>query len=192
MRKIFIDAGANDSCSARIFRKTQDPDIEYTIYSFEIEPIFINNFIDIPKLVFINKAVWIKDGYVDFYRDIYDNRRAGGSLLKEKTSSKLDKDNPIKAESIDFSKWIKHAFSKDDYIILKMDIEGAEYKVISKMIIDGSFDYIDKLLIEWHWDKIGLSKEYHKEFVCKINIPMEKWAGIENAKKILGSNYLRS
>ena len=190
MKKIFIDAGANNSCSARIFRKTQDPNIEYTIYSFEIEPEFVNNFVDIPKLIFINKAVWIKDGYINFYRDIYDHRKAGGSLLKEKTSGKLNKDEPIRVESIDFSKWVKHTFSKSDYIILKMDIEGAEYKVISKMMTEGSFDYINELLIEWHWYKIGMDEKQHKKFIEKISIPMKKWAGIENAKRILGSDYL--
>lgn len=189
--KYFIDCGANDSCSARIFRKLYDPNVEYHIYSFEIEPAFVNNFNNIPKLTFINKAVWIKDVYIDFYRDVYDKRRAGGSLLKEKTSGKLDKDCPISVQAIDFSTWIKRTFSIYDYIILKMDIEGAEYKVISKMIYDGSFDYINKLLIEWHWKKISMTKEQHEELINKIFIPMEKWSGVENAKKILGPNYLR-
>ena len=41
-------------------------------------------------------------------------------------------------------------FSKDDYIVIKMDIEGAEYKVLPKMIEDGSIEYINSAYIEWH------------------------------------------
>jgi hydrogenase maturation factor HypE len=31
-----------------------------------------------------------------------------------------------------------------------MDIEGSEYKVLPKMIEDGSIKYINTLIIEWH------------------------------------------
>ena len=39
--------------------------------------------------------------------------------------------------------------------------------------------------------KISMTKEQHEELINKIFIPMEKWSGVENAKKILGPNYLR-
>jgi hypothetical protein len=31
-----------------------------------------------------------------------------------------------------------------------MDIEGSEYKILPKMIDDGTISYIDALVIEWH------------------------------------------
>lgn len=189
--KVFLDAGAHDSCSARLFRHEQDPNNEFLIYSFEIEPDFVDNFWDIPNLVFINKAVWIEDCKISFYRDIFDSRKAGGSLLKEKISGKIDREHPIMVEALDFSKWVRENLSKDDHIILKMDIEGAEYKVLNKMIREGTFNYIDKLLIEWHWYKVGVSRKQHNKLVSKINIPIEEWAGVERAVKILGNNYVK-
>ena len=56
----------------------------------------------------------------------------------------------IEVESIDLSKWIMNNFSKEDLIVLKMDIEGAEYKIIPKMFEDGSVNYINYAFIEWH------------------------------------------
>ena len=56
----------------------------------------------------------------------------------------------IEVESIDLSKWIIKNFKPDDLIVLKMDIEGAEYKVLPKMFEDGSVNYINVALIEWH------------------------------------------
>ena len=56
----------------------------------------------------------------------------------------------IEVESIDLSKWIIDNFKKDDFIVLKMDIEGAEYKIVPKMFEDGSVNYINYAFIEWH------------------------------------------
>ena len=56
----------------------------------------------------------------------------------------------IEVESIDLSKWIINNFNKDDFIVLKMDIEGAEYKIVPKMFEDGSVNYINYAFIEWH------------------------------------------
>ena len=56
----------------------------------------------------------------------------------------------IEVESIDLSKWIMNNFSKEDFIVLKMDIEGAEYRIIPKMFEDGSVNYINYAFIEWH------------------------------------------
>ena len=189
--KYFIDCGANNSCSARIFRKLYDTDCEYHIFSFEIEPKFSKFFfLDIPNLTFIQKAVWIEDGTTKFYRD-KKKMNAGGSILFEKTSKNLNKKKPIIVETIDFSKWIKEKFKKADYIVLKMDIEGAEYKVIARMLAEGTFEYINKLLIEWHWKKIGMTEEAHQQIAIQIPVPVEKWTGLENANEILGSDYIK-
>ena len=188
--RIFIDAGANDSCSARIFRKLYDKTNEYHIYSFEIDPLFLNNFSDIPNLTFINKALWVEDDHMFFYRS-NARRNDGGTLLKSKITGNLDKKTPIKVETMDFSRWIIDNFNKDDEIILKMDIEGAEYAVLEKMFNDGSFEYINELWIEWHWGKVGMTRKQHDRIANRINIPTRKWAGLEEAEEILGKDYLR-
>ena len=84
---------------------------------------------------------------------------SGGSCIKEmrdKHNRTPEHENlytfeePVSVECIDFSKWIKDNFSKEDYIFVKMDIEGSEYKILPKMIEDGTMSYIDTLVIEWH------------------------------------------
>lgn len=180
--KIFIDAGANDGCSARLFRKLYDPHNEYRIYSFEVDPIYLDKFSDIENLVFINKAVWVEYGKCDFFRS-YTAWRDGGTLIKEKKTGELDKQNPIKVTTIDFSSWIMDTFLPSDLIILKMDIEGAEYKVLNKMIVDGSIDYIDELWIEWHYGKINMPEHKHQELVSRLKMPIRKWQGREDYYK---------
>lgn len=65
----------------------------------------------------------------------------------------MNHDEPLRVNGIDFGKWIKENFSKDDYIICKMDIEGAEYDVVPHMIDDGSIEYMDEMIIEFHTKK---------------------------------------
>ena len=45
---------------------------------------------------------------------------------------------------IDLSLWIQENTYKDDYVILKLDVEGAEFDILRKMIKDGTFQWIDK------------------------------------------------
>ena len=76
--------------------------------------------------------------------------------MKNKKTGRLDKNNPIYVNSIDFSEFKINNFNKDDFIILKLDIEGAEYKVLETMISDSAIDYINILLIEFHNYKVNI------------------------------------
>ncbi|AEO97964.1 hypothetical protein ENVG_00066 [Emiliania huxleyi virus 84] len=55
--------------------------------------------------------------------------------------------------SIDFVTWFKKSFSKNDYIILKMDIEGAEHSIIYEMEKQGLLSYVNVISMECHGKK---------------------------------------
>ena len=77
----------------------------------------------------------------------------------------MDRNNPDEVECIDFSYWLKNNFNNNDHIIVKMDIEGAEYDIIEKMLNDNTFEYINQLYIEWHNKKLnikGIDKRHNK------------------------------
>lgn len=72
-------------------------------------------------------------------------------LQREEAHEKLYEWNePVLVDCIDFSKWITENFSKQDLIIVKMDIEGSEYKILPKMIEENTISYINTLCVEWH------------------------------------------
>ena len=50
---------------------------------------------------------------------------------------------------LDFSEWIFNNLKKKNYNILKIDIEGAEYKVIDHILKTGAHKYIDEWLVEF-------------------------------------------
>lgn len=51
-------------------------------------------------------------------------------------------------QKVDFDKWIERNFSFEDYIIVKMAIEGAEHEVIKNMKTE-IIMMIDEFLIEF-------------------------------------------
>lgn len=161
MKKIFIDAGAHDGvltleyyivlqerlngCEIHFFEPLQ--------FSFELLtkniPVFKDKYQSYTYYMY-NKAVWIADETNDFYEaiDVWGNV---GSTLHKNKKEKLKLEEPQLTECIDIEKFIINNFSKEDYIVLKLDVEGSEYKIIEHLLEnDNAINYINELLIEWH------------------------------------------
>lgn len=62
----------------------------------------------------------------------------------------LDWSNKIRVECFDFSKWLSENVNEEDYVICKIDIEGAEFEVLKKCISDNTLRLIDSLDVEFH------------------------------------------
>jgi hypothetical protein len=56
-------------------------------------------------------------------------------------------------------------FTLNDDVIVKMNIEGAEYPVLSKLIYDGNVNLIRKLYLRRHWHKIGIAQSVDTELM---------------------------
>lgn len=179
-----MDCGAHIGESVELFSSSPLYDKNFKIYSFEassrlsehywrtISKLRKNN----PDLDvdFINKAVWICDGTVKMYLN-FGNIRASsatGSTIKvekaELHKKWIDLDHPVETECVDLSGWLRKNVSPNDMVILKMDIEGAEYDVLQKILDDGTISMVNKMFVEWHWNRIGMSRKHHSDFVTKL------------------------
>lgn len=153
MRKIFIDCGSYDGCSVRKFDDLYDKQNEYEFHCFEGNP---NLFIWHPvndRCVFNRNIVCGSSDPVEFY--IHDVS-GGSTISKEKHKGYIEKYNTpshiLKYNPVVLSSYIKENFCKEDYIVLKVDIEGAEFEVLENLTEEGCLDYINKIFIEWHID----------------------------------------
>ena len=54
---------------------------------------------------------------------------------------------------IDFTEWFSQ-FKAEDEIVLKMNIEGAEFDILEKMIETGELKKVKRLFVEWHDEKV--------------------------------------
>ena len=157
MKKVYVDCGAHKGDTVKAFINSADYTKDTEIHAFEPNPYSRVHKRFKGKINLHVKATWVEDVKMNFYITKERKGTQAGSLLKEKTSGNLDKKHPLTVQAIDFGKWIKDNFSIDDHIIVKMDIEGAEYKVIPSMIKDGSIKYVNKIYLETHENRIGLT-----------------------------------
>lgn len=179
MRKIFIDCGGHCGCSVKKFIKTHD---DFECFTFEANTRLAKYYDGLPTTL-IQKAVWYTNGTTKFYIGGHWNQESS-SLFEKK--SNINPGDYIDVEMIDFGEWIKTNFSKDDYIVLKLDIEGAEYVVLDHMLSDGSLDYINELYGEEHFNKhgaaIGITKAYRDSIMTRVNskIEFKEWCAQED------------
>ncbi|MBN8560158.1 MAG: FkbM family methyltransferase [Leptolyngbya sp. UWPOB_LEPTO1] len=173
MRKIFIDCGSN---VGKVLERAIRRRSEFEFFAFEpnadLIPTISTRIEKHPdtKVEVYNKAVWTHNNGLSFFVGHPET----SSVMPDKRvpliyGRQLDYANPRHVESMDFSQWILNNFDLSDHIVVKMDIEGAEYPVLEKMIEDGSIYYINKLYVEWHWYKIGgVSQARHKELMARL------------------------
>lgn len=175
-RRIFIDCGSN-TCEVLMSHMKALPNFEF--YAFEPQPELAHAadkargaFPKIP-LQFFPQAVWVRNEVLNFFLATHSGRNfKGGSTLVEghtQNSAKVDYQHPVEVAAIDFSQWIRTNFSADDYIIVKMDIEGAEYPVLEKMATDGTLAMVDEFVVEFHQHMSEeINRERHDALIAQL------------------------
>jgi len=153
--KYFIDCGAH--LGESIVRAKEEFGEDITIISFEPIPYFANEISKIYKndknILIQNSLVWIENGTKKFYiSPIFTD---GSSIYSDMNCGELKEDLYIEVPCFDFSEWIGKTFSQNDYLIVKLDIEGAEYEVLHKMGIDGTLNLVNEFYGEFHYNKLG-------------------------------------
>lgn len=156
---IFIDLGAYDGDTVEQFfnwsKLIEHHADSFKIYAFEPNPNVNRGVEKLAErkvnVTFSNKAAWINDGEIEFAVD--SSNTPLGSTVEDSKHNIWDNNEHITVECFDFSEWIKQF--KDDYVIVKMDIEGAEFPILEKMLQDKTVKYMDKLLCEFHPNKVA-------------------------------------
>ena len=183
MKKIFIDAGANTGISIKLFLNRYPNSQEFEIHSFEPNPHLhkkLSEYSD--RATIYHKAVYTEDTTLDFY---LSNIHLASTLRIDKLTGGISQNNKIKVEAIDIAKFIKNNFNKEDYIILKLDIEGAEYDILPHLIEEGMFDgWINELFGEFHYKKLSLVTLSEHENLNKLlldkGFKMKDWCAERN------------
>jgi FkbM family methyltransferase len=158
MRKIFLDFGSNIGQGLNHFYRMYNMDNTWTVETFEPNPYLIeelkSNISNLPMNITVhNAAVWDQDGEVDFSIFLEDsnvNCMLDSDLCADPNSLSFQRHNHvIKVPCLSISN-ILSKFTKDDYVVVKLDIEGSEFTVLRKMIEDGTLDIVNEIYVEFH------------------------------------------
>ncbi|MBN1365808.1 MAG: FkbM family methyltransferase [Syntrophaceae bacterium] len=138
----------------------------WEILAIEANPYLIDKIPKASDTIVLNKAIWIKNGKIKFY---FSSQEDNFGSVYEKHPVKIAKDSVlILIDSIDFGEWLQKNFTLNDYIFVTLDIEGAEYEVLNKMVKDNTIKYIDYLFVEFHPGIGGQSEKKINELLQKI------------------------
>lgn len=158
MKKVFIDGGAHKGEAIEMLLEKR-PDLNgCEIHFFEPNPDLIPLLNDMSKnetsydIKVYHSALWVNNDGVDFLESIERWNTLASTIvpsMNEIWGLKLDRENPKKVPSKSLVEFLDN-FNNDDYLVVKLDIEGSEYFVIEDLLNTGKIERIDELYIEWH------------------------------------------
>lgn len=183
---ILIDCGAHlGEGLAHLIEQYSMVEDAWKVFSFEPNTDSYNQVVNrefkIKNIEFVNKAVWVYDGNIVFHAetppDSLKSDGAGSSLidLDEWTPKSIsnpgvgDFDKSYSVGCISLSSFILSNFATAEKIVLKLDIEGAEFDVLEDLIKTGAVKRIDDLYVEFHeWAMKSKTKRYKDELIGKV------------------------
>jgi FkbM family methyltransferase len=162
---VILELGANvGSITSRLILKGK------TVYAFEPEPVAFHALknINANNLILSNKAAWIENKKLNFYRHKdWDKTKSTTSSSLISAKKNVDSANMIEVEAIDIVDFIEKLNCR---VLIKMDIEGAEYKIINKLLRSNALENITKIYCEFHPNKIKYGIFYHAFTMLNIFI----------------------
>jgi|694.fasta_scaffold14721_11 FkbM family methyltransferase len=196
MKKVLLDCGSHFGKGLKKQIEINNIDSSWKVYAWEANPYTYQVFLENPRfkhldLTAYHAAVSNENGKVKFNvqkstdKDGNDARSGTGSSIVSLDEWRPAGSKPfveeVEVPTINLSEWLVQNLSENDYVILKMDIEGAEYDTLEKIITDGRLKFINKLYIEWHSTMFSEPEKYKTredkiiEEFKKFNIPVEPW-----------------
>jgi FkbM family methyltransferase len=136
-KPLIIDCGANIGISVLYFKRrfpesiviAFEPDQE----NFEILNLNVNSF-QLKNVELNNAAVWVENTYLNFTND-------------SSMSSKIEPENAVSSSSLVKATRLYDIIDQT-IDLLKIDIEGAEYKVL--LDIESKLHYVQNMFFEYH------------------------------------------
>jgi FkbM family methyltransferase len=158
---LFIDAGANiGTISKVVLDSTNFSTVPIMAFEPDPEAFLILSKISNQRLTKVNQAVWVSEGLTSLYRhkDWEVNRSHTSSTLVESKSNTDDK-NSVLVSTIDFANLLEN--SSASKITIKMDIEGAEYRVLNHLLRRKTLRKVHRLYCEFHPNSIRFGYTLH-------------------------------
>jgi FkbM family methyltransferase len=175
-RLVYYDLGAFDGRTTLNFVYAHNPDKVWAFEPSEINTqseywrIIQSTYADYVKRV--PSAVWTEDCDVKFYMPATGVKSQCCSMIESKTIGELDKENPVMVEAVNFNDFFVKRHKNNDFTIVKMDIEGAEYNVLDHLMATDTLAKVDELRIEYHGNKMDgdySEVEARVSEYCKLN-----------------------
>lgn len=108
----------------------------------------------------VNAAVGAENGVIDFYLDSSKDVSQSCTATPDKVSAVNDP-NPVPVDVVDFPRYLNTKYLRNHHTVVKMDVEGGEYGILSEMIETNILALVNELRIEWHGYKMSGDTEFY-------------------------------
>lgn len=191
-KKIFIDCGFHHGEGLRHFINTLKIGPDWLVMAFEPNPEchmqerllkILHEFPDLKTIDGYPMAVWIRNGTIAFRQENVFESESGspvdGRSMRDGWLSQLQEigadihglEAPIEVKCVNFSALIQAMAIHSKEIYVKMDIEGAEFKVLRELLSDNTARFIKKMWVEFHERFVpGESHTTKRELIYKLSL----------------------
>eukprot|EP01012_Entosiphon_sulcatum_P024464 TRINITY_DN29624_c0_g1_i2.p1 TRINITY_DN29624_c0_g1~~TRINITY_DN29624_c0_g1_i2.p1 ORF type:complete len:300 (-),score=50.90 TRINITY_DN29624_c0_g1_i2:31-930(-) len=173
-RKFYIDAGANHyNSTIQQFLQMYPHASEFRVIAFEASPVFAGEYLRHPEVEYHPVAVWTQNGTLFFTGSgtvgrVFDTTRLrphprGGGEGKGEKEGEGDGNDPhpsasggpiVRVRAIGLADFLFRRFVLEDFVVLKLDVEGAEYAIVRSLMDTGAWRLVDEVFVEWHCEKV--------------------------------------
>ncbi|RLN17018.1 uncharacterized protein C2845_PM02G28950 [Panicum miliaceum] len=167
-RYVYIDVGARSYASniGSWFRK-QYPKQNHTfeVFAVEADPAFHADYARRKGVTLLPYAAWVRNETLSF--EINDGPvKTGHSDVRKPNGRGMGRIRPAagamngvssgevrRIPAFDLAEWLKRTVTEQDYVVMKMDVEGTEFDLIPRMIGTGAICLVDELFLECHYNR---------------------------------------
>ncbi|KAI9346973.1 hypothetical protein BDR26DRAFT_855453 [Obelidium mucronatum] len=132
---------------------------EFEAHLFEANPVFNKPLVEVrsqyekegkgPIFIYPSTVVYTIDKVIPFFFDTDPKNDFWGSSILA-THSDVKAETKREMLAVDIARFILMNFKPEDHVVVKMDIEGAEYDILPHLVSMGAAINIDYLYIELH------------------------------------------
>ncbi|XWS71910.1 hypothetical protein CRYUN_Cryun03dG0179100 [Craigia yunnanensis] len=159
---VYVDVGARSyGSSIGSWFKKQYPkqNKNFEIYAIEADKAFHEEYKMKKSVKLLPYAAWIRNETL-FFEITRDPRkkhtmqkgRGMGRIHPVQSSVNYVKDVD-KIQGFDIAEWLKSVVSERDFVVMKMDVEGAEFHLMPRLIDTGAICLIDEVFLECHYNR---------------------------------------
>ncbi|KAK7260034.1 hypothetical protein RIF29_25747 [Crotalaria pallida] len=164
-RYVYVDVGARSyGSSIGSWFKKQYPKQNKTfhVYAIEADKAFHREYGLKKGITLLPYAAWVKNETLTFeinrgpgeHEQAQAKKGRGMGRIQPLKSSGGDLGHEVeKIQGFDFANWLKSTVSKNDFVVMKMDVEGTEFDLIPRLFETGAICLVDEIFLECHYNR---------------------------------------
>lgn len=160
---VYVDVGARSygsSIGSWFKKKYPKQNHEFDVYAIEADRAFYGDYQKRKGVKLLPYAAWVRNETLSF-----EINRDAGSSVESKGMGRIQPKIPaaingseksasvVTVQGFDFAEWLKNTVTRQDFVVMKMDVEGAEFDLLPRMFETGAICLIDELFLECHYNR---------------------------------------